>query len=223
MADAVSHTARMLESLGHRVEEADVDLGLDWEQFVLANTHLWTANLTATIDELAAALGRPKDASTLEPVTLARYHYGQRVSGTQLVTALAARNRVARGLPRVFETYDALLTPTTPELPPPAGELAEGADELDGLGWIRRVLDRSPFTTAFNVAGTPAMTVPSPWTPGRDCRSACSSPPGTRTRDACSASPPGWSTPAPGRAEPPRCGREPTRSPSAPTVRRARR
>ncbi|WP_240500813.1 amidase family protein, partial [Streptomyces albus] len=32
--------------------------------------------------------------------------------------------------------------------------------ELDGLGWIRRIFEMSPFTTVFNVAGTPAMSVP---------------------------------------------------------------
>ncbi|CAM5602313.1 hypothetical protein SALBM135S_04901 [Streptomyces alboniger] len=31
---------------------------------------------------------------------------------------------------------------------------------LDGYGWIDRLHDRSPFPTVFNVAGTPAMSVP---------------------------------------------------------------
>ncbi len=119
-----------------------------------------TANLTASLDELAAALDRPIDFSTLEPVTLAGYHYGQRVSGAQFVTALAIRNRVARSLARYFDAHDMLLTPTLPELPVPLGAYAQGAEALDGLGWIERLNDRSPFTLAFNVAGTPAMSVP---------------------------------------------------------------
>lgn len=76
MADALSRTVRLLESLGHQVEEAEVDLGGGWEEFVLANARLMAANLTAMV------------------------------------------------------------------------------------GWIDRLLDRSPFTAAFNVAGTPAMSVP---------------------------------------------------------------
>ncbi|MGW6605368.1 amidase [Streptomyces sp. NPDC055036] len=160
VADALSRTVRLLESLGHQVEEVEVDLGVDWEEFVLANARLWTANLTASVDELAAAFDRPIDSSTLEPVSLAGYHYGQRVSGAQFVSALAVRNRVARSLARYFDAHDMLLTPTVPELPVPLGTYAEGAEVLDGLGWIGRVFERSPFTVAFNVAGTPAMSVP---------------------------------------------------------------
>ncbi|MFJ2628359.1 amidase family protein [Streptomyces sp. NPDC087532] len=151
---------RLLESLGHRVEDVKVDLGVDWEEFVLAGARQWTANLTASVDELAAAFGRPIDLSTLEPPILASYHYGQRVSGAQFVAALAIRNRVARSLARHFDAHDVLLTPTLPELPPALGTHAEGAETLDGLGWLRCLFDISPFTVAFNAAGTPAMSVP---------------------------------------------------------------
>ncbi|MEU2081206.1 amidase [Streptomyces albus] len=160
VAEALSRTERQLASLGHQVEEVQVDLGVGWDEFVLAGAHQWTANLAASIDELAAATGRPVDSSTLEPPVLASYHYGREVGGTQFVAALALRNRVARSLGRYFTGHDVLLTPTLPELPVPLGTHAEGAEELDGLGWIRRIFEMSPFTTVFNVAGTPAMSVP---------------------------------------------------------------
>ncbi|GAA3623469.1 amidase family protein [Kineosporia mesophila] len=160
VAESLSRTVRLLEGLGHQVDEVSMDLGVSWEQFVLANAHLWTANLTTSIDELAAAFGRPIDDSTLEAVTLAGYHYGRRVSGPQFVAALAMRNQVARSLGRYFTSYDVLLTPTLPEPPLPLGTYAEGAEALDGHGWINRVLERSPFTVPFNVSGTPAMSVP---------------------------------------------------------------
>ncbi|MFD8433139.1 amidase family protein, partial [Streptomyces coelicoflavus] len=88
------------------------------------------------------------------------HRYGQGVSGPEFVAALTVRNHVARGLARYFETHDLLLTPTLPELPPLLGAYGEGAEALDGLGWIERLNDHSPFTMAFNVAGTPAMSVP---------------------------------------------------------------
>ncbi|MFJ9396704.1 amidase [Streptomyces californicus] len=160
VADALSRTAALLADLGHQVEEAEVGLGVGWEEYVLANARLFTANLAATVDELAAAFGRPVDSSTLEPATLAGYHYGQRVGGAQLVAALAVRNRVSRSLARSFDAYDILLTPTAPELPTPLGAYAESARTLDGLGWIDMVFDRAPFTMPFNMAGTPAMSVP---------------------------------------------------------------
>lgn len=160
VADALTRTMRLLESLGHEVEEVEVGLGADREEFVLANARLMTANLTASVDGLAAAFDRPIDTSTLEPETLAGYHYGRRVSASQLVSALGLRNRVARSLARSFDVHDVLLTPTLPELPMPLGAYGEGGEELDGLGWIDRLNDRSPFTMAFNMAGTPAMSVP---------------------------------------------------------------
>ncbi|MGW7069117.1 amidase [Streptomyces sp. NPDC054855] len=160
VADALARTVRLLEALGHQVEEFEVGLGAAWDEFVLANARLMTANLTALVDELAAAFGRPVDPSTLEPETLAGYHYGRRVTGPQLVGALALRNRVARSLARHFDAHDVLLTPTLPELPMPLGAYAQGGRTLDGLGWIDRLNDRSPFTMVFNMAGTPAMSVP---------------------------------------------------------------
>ncbi|MER0244552.1 amidase family protein, partial [Streptomyces sp. HSW2009] len=139
---------------------AAVDLGVEWEEFVVANARQWSANLAASIDELAAASGRPIDASTLEPATLASYDYGRRVTGVEFVAALAVRNRVARALARSFAAYDVLLTPTMPGLPVPLGTHAEGVRDLDGLGWLRRLFDLGPFTPICNVAGTPAMSVP---------------------------------------------------------------
>ncbi|MCK7622835.1 amidase [Streptomyces sp. RS10V-4] len=160
VADALARTVRLLETLGHRVEEASVELGVEWEEFLLASARQWSANLTALIDELATAFDRPIDPTTLEPATLAGYHYGRQVGGAQFVAALELRNRVARSLARSFAAYDVLLTPTLPELPVPLGTYAEGVEALDGLGWLHRVFDRSPFTAAFNVSGTPAMSVP---------------------------------------------------------------
>ncbi|MFE6779374.1 amidase [Streptomyces sp. NPDC057702] len=160
VADALARTVRLLEHLDHRVSGVSVDLGVDWEEFLLASARQWTADLAASIDGLAAALGRPVDASTLEPPVLASYHYGRRVSGTEFVAALALRNQVARALATFFDAYDVLLTPTLPALPPPLGTHAAGAESLDGLGWLRRLFDLAPFSAPFNVAGTPAMSVP---------------------------------------------------------------
>ncbi|MFF3976134.1 amidase [Streptomyces sp. NPDC001828] len=160
VSEALSRTVRLLESLGHRVEEAEIQLGAEWEEFLLANARQWTANLTASIDELAEALGRPVDSTTLEPSTLASYHYGRRVTGAELVTALAIRNRVARSMAAHFDAYDVLLTPTVPDLPVPLGTHTRGVEAMDGLDWLRRLFDLSPFTAVFNVTGTPAMSVP---------------------------------------------------------------
>ncbi|MFG2977419.1 amidase [Streptomyces sp. NPDC048331] len=152
--------ARLLESLGHRVDVTTVDLGVSWEEFVLANARLWSANLVTWIDGFAATSGRPVDGSTLEPETLTSYRWGLGVSGAQFVHALDVRNRVARSIGAHFETQDLVLTPTLPEAPVPLGTYGQGAEDADGPGRLEHLFRRSPFTAAFNVAGTPAMSVP---------------------------------------------------------------
>ncbi|MFF4099567.1 amidase [Streptomyces sp. NPDC001903] len=160
VAEAALAAARLLESLGHRVDVTTVDLGVSWEEFVLANARLWSANLVQWIDGFAAASGRPVDESTVEPEMLASHAWGLKVSGAEFVHALGVRNRVARSIGAHFETQDLVLTPTLPEVPVPLGTYGRGARNTDGLGWLEHLFHRSPFTAAFNVAGTPAMSVP---------------------------------------------------------------
>ncbi|MGV9300809.1 amidase [Amycolatopsis sp. NPDC003676] len=157
---ALTETMRLLDSLGHHVDETSLDLGVSWEEFVLGNARMWTANLAPWIDGIAAATGRPVDETTLEPVTLASYRYGHQVTADELVRALTIRNQVARTFAQHFARYDLLLSPTLPEPPVPLGVYGEGADQLDGLGWLDRLLDRSPYTAAANVSGVPSMSVP---------------------------------------------------------------
>ncbi|MFE2474502.1 amidase family protein [Streptomyces sp. NPDC059389] len=152
--------ARLLESLGHRVDVTTVELGVSWEEFVLANARLWCANLVQWIDGFAEAFGRPVDESTVEPEMLASYAWGLTVSGAEFVRALDVRNRVARSIGAQFEARDLLLTPTLPELPVALNTYGRGAEGADGRGWVEHLFHRSPFTAAFNVAGTPAMSVP---------------------------------------------------------------
>ncbi|KUF13609.1 6-aminohexanoate hydrolase [Streptomyces silvensis] len=160
VAAALTRTADLLAALGHEVSEATLDLGVSWEEYVLANARLWTANLVPWLDGLAAAHGRVVGPATVEPQSLAGYAFGRGVTAADFVRALGVRNIVARGVGARFHRYDVLLTPTLPELPPRIGELAEGVEDLDGAGWIDRIFDRAPFTAVHNVAGTPAMSVP---------------------------------------------------------------
>ncbi|WP_405533111.1 amidase family protein [Streptomyces avidinii] len=112
------------------------------------------------IDGFAGAFGRPVDESTVEPEMLASYAWGLKVSGAEFVDALDVRNRVARSIGAHFEAQDLLLTPALPKVPVPLGTYGRGAEHADGPGWLEHLFQCSPFTAAFNVAGTPAMSVP---------------------------------------------------------------
>jgi amidase len=74
--------------------------------------------------------------------------------------ALEVRNLIARSVAGWFDDFDVLLTPTLPRLPHALDTYSRGAQTMDGLQWTARVFEHSPFTPVFNVAGTPAMSLP---------------------------------------------------------------
>lgn len=157
---ALQDTVRLLESLGHHVEEVQPALGVSWEAFVHANAGIWCANLVPWIDALAQDSGRAVSLETLEAATLACYRHGKMVSAVDFVAALDVRNTVTRHAGTVFGQHDVLLTPTMPDLPWQLGRYGEKEEQLDGVGWTARLFEHSPYTPLANVAGLPAMSVP---------------------------------------------------------------
>jgi len=160
IAQAARDVARHLQSLGHHVEELAPDLGVTWEAFVHANAQIWCATLVRWIDGLAAATGRPADATTLEPSTLANYRYGRSASAVDFAAALEVRNSVARAVGAWFSKMDMLMTPTLPQMPALLATYSAGAERMSGLEWTARVFRHASFTPPANVAGIPAMSVP---------------------------------------------------------------
>ncbi|MDM0009391.1 amidase family protein [Variovorax sp. J22R203] len=142
------------------MEEVALPLGVTWEAFVHANAQIWCATLVRWIDGLASATGRPIDATTLEPSTLANYRYGRTASAVEFAAALEVRNTVARTVGSWFSSMDMLMTPTLPQMPGLLATYSEGAERMNGLEWTARVFRHTPFTPPANVAGTPAMSVP---------------------------------------------------------------
>lgn len=160
VAAALGGVAQLCDQLGHNVEDVTLDIGVSWEAFVYANTQLFTVNTTAWINAISAAMGRGATVDYLEPATMAVYTYGRQVSGLDLLDALDVRNMVTRAIGAYFETYDILLTPTVPQLPPLIGTFNQGQSDLDAAGWVDKVFNMSPFTAMANVSGIPAMSVP---------------------------------------------------------------
>jgi amidase len=157
---ALDATVRLLQSLGHHVEEVQAALGVSWEAFVHANASIWCANLVSWIDALAQESGRAVSLDNLEPATLACYRHGQTISAVDFVAALDVRNTVTRQAGALFGQYDVLLTPTMPDVPWPLGRYGEKEEQLDGVGWTARLFEHSPYTPLANVAGLPAMSMP---------------------------------------------------------------
>ena len=156
--EGLAATARQCEALGHTLTEAVPPL--DWDEFVRNCMAYWTANLAVWIDELASALARPIDASTLEAATLACYRHGKSLKATDLLHAMEVANRISRTFAAFFQQYDVLLTPTLPQPPATLGTINANDASLDAEGWTRRTFAFTPFTPVFNMTGQPAISLP---------------------------------------------------------------
>jgi amidase len=141
VAAAVERAARLLEGMGHRVEELELPPG-DWEDFL------------AVMQRAAARAPIPRLLDRwMEPTT--RW---MRSAGRAVTDARAAElaSRLARAVLAWAARVDVLLTPTVGVLPPTVGAF-EG---LDGERMLRAVLPFGAFTALFNVSGQPAASVP---------------------------------------------------------------
>src|SRR5690606_16087463 len=113
---AVREAARLLESLGHVVEEAAPPLGtLDALQPMLEVIASGTA---MAVDVFERRRGRAANEHELEPVTRSAIAYGRSLSAPRHLEALAAMHRIGREVARFMHGdgdadsgYDLLLTP----------------------------------------------------------------------------------------------------------------
>jgi amidase len=160
---AVRASAALLESLGHRVEEA-WPAALFEEERALRRLAFGTVEYRLCLRALARMLGRPVTRDDVEPYlwTLAQPD-GPPVAAEDHLEAEEWEQgwavRVASWWARGF---DLLLTPTVCEPAPPLAEL----DPLrhDPFALLARMAPHMAFTEPFNVTGHPALSLPLHWT-----------------------------------------------------------
>ncbi|MDX2176897.1 MAG: amidase [Candidatus Sumerlaeia bacterium] len=159
-AAAVRCAAEALESLGHEVVEHR--LPLDGEEVVTAFTVLWLSSAAEAVEGLCFAAGVPAAEPFFEPLTLVLAELGNRYSARELLRAHASLQRAARGVARSLAGFDAWLTPTLAQLPPPLGAFLPdpAAPTKDAL---LKGFHFTPFTQVANFAGLPAFSAPTHW------------------------------------------------------------
>lgn len=158
---AVHETVRTLEELGHTLVEDWPRY--DWETF-LRNAHvIWVCFTAASVDALAAGLGRKPGPDNLEALTLACYEEGKRFSAVDLLNAMANGNVVSRQVGAFFEKFDVLVTPTIAALPARLGEIDQNRRGMTAIEWTRKLFAYCPFTPLFNTTGQPAFSLPLHW------------------------------------------------------------
>ena len=161
VADAARDAGRLLESLGHTVEESRPG---GFEEMDVVDTFLtrWMAGQAAALDEFQVLVGREIGPQDVEPLTWALAEEGRRRSAAQYLTAVGQHQLMTRMIAGWFESgFDLLLTPTLGEPPPPLGSFDDSGD--DPMAALMRGAQTATFTATFNVTGQPAISLPLHW------------------------------------------------------------
>lgn len=175
--EGVLKTARLLESMGHQVEELDAPV--DGDKIAKSYLTMYFGETAAQLASLEEVLGRKATASDVEPTTWLLGLLGKATSAEEFVLSMREWDRAAQQMETFHETYDLYLTPATAYPPAKIGELEPTASEKFlistvgklGLGGVlkkagivdqiaQKNLARTPFTQLANLTGQPAMSLP---------------------------------------------------------------
>jgi amidase len=149
---AYDDATRLLADLGHDVEEIDVPLP---PEAVPTFETCWSVLTTLSpVPEGAEHL--------LRPLTRWLRGRGREVSAPEFGLAVGELRRVAAGTLRTLAPYDAVLTPTLAQPPLRVGEIRDDADPARDFENQKAF---TPYTSAWNLTGMPAASLPLHMTP----------------------------------------------------------
>jgi amidase len=104
----------------------------------------------------------PEAKAQLRPLSRWLGGLGEQVSGPEFGLALGELRRVAARTLAAVAAYDAVLTPTLAAPPLPVGALRDDADPAADFEAQKRF---TPWTSIWNVTGSPAVSLPLHQTP----------------------------------------------------------
>lgn len=155
---AAQHAARLLEELGHAVEESHPQALADVEA-IRSFVTVITSNTAHALDAASEKVGRPIGAGDVEPLTWALAETGRRATATRYLAAVDHIHAFGRRVAAWWsEGFDLLLTPTTGQPAPRLGVLSSPPEEP--LQAFMRSAPFGVFTSSFNMTGQPAMSLP---------------------------------------------------------------
>jgi amidase len=147
VVEAYEDASRLLASLGHDVEEVDVPVPPE----AVATFETCWAVLTAL------SVPPPGTEHLLRPLTRWLRARGEAVSGPEFGLAVGELRRVAARALHALAPYDAVLTPTLAQPPLRIGEIRDDADPARDFENQKAF---TPWTSAWNLTGMPAVSLP---------------------------------------------------------------
>ncbi|HET7531275.1 MAG TPA: amidase [Mycobacteriales bacterium] len=148
---AYEHASRLLESLGHTVEDHPTTFGAE---LIAMFENLWSV-------EFASLPVPPENEAGLRPLTRWLRERGRMLSALDVWGSLATLRATARQELERTAHFDAVLTPTLAQPPAKVGGLRDDADPAQDFENQKRY---TPFTAPYNMSGQPSINVPLHWT-----------------------------------------------------------
>lgn len=175
---AIQKTAKLLESLGHIVEEATPQI----DGMALAKDFIttWFSQCAYTVNQVKQRFGATDQDFELD--TLAIAAFGAKASAVDYINNLNNWGVYVAKMNHFFERYDLFLIPSTASVAPKNGEVKTPSWQVPILKALLKVdqahllakgklveqmiknnLQWVPFTQLANITGLPAMSVPLYW------------------------------------------------------------
>jgi amidase/6-aminohexanoate-cyclic-dimer hydrolase len=120
-------------------------------------------SVARTLEDAAAARGRPISEADVEPITWDSYQKGLSISSVAYSGAIHTLHQVGLAMARFQQDVDVILSPTLAKPPIALGVLSLSAPSVEV--YRRELQAFTPFTPLYNVTGQPSMSVPLHWTP----------------------------------------------------------
>ena len=155
---AVAGAAKLLESLGHHVEEAAPPAMFE-EEFGRQFALIIAADTERELQEFEQVLGRSIADDEIEPRNLTYRHWGRTIGAVDYLHARSWLGAWSRRMASWWTSYDVLVTPTVGAPPPRLGWFTEAGAEQEG----QRIVSFIPYTAQFNMTGQPAVSLPLHW------------------------------------------------------------
>jgi amidase len=155
---AARNAAKLLENLGHHVEEARPEV--DWGEIALALWVLVATNIRATVKLFSN--GRVPEPDEIDHVTREAFEFAGTLDAEAYLNAQRAIHRHGRRMAAFHETYDVLINPTLAQPPVPLGP--QHTNNPDIANYRTAIQTFAPFTSPFNMSGQPSMSMPLHWT-----------------------------------------------------------
>lgn len=157
VVEATKAAARLLESLGHHVEEAAPKI--DMAAIGASSFALMASSVAADCVDRAKALGIELGPDVLERTTLDFVAMGKSYTGMDFARGNNAYQAAAVTIAQFMERWDVILSPTLSAPPLPLGRIGldTGRSMMD---WGREVGTFTAFTGIYNGTGQPSMSLP---------------------------------------------------------------